>query len=99
MSVQFEWDRHKAEENSRKHQITFEEASTIFRDRLAYIFDDEKHSEDELREIIIGHSVNNRILLVVFTERDGRIRIISARKAESVERKAYEMHRPRLAGQ
>ena len=93
MSVQFEWNKQKAETNVRKHQITFEEASTVFRDRLAYIFNDEDHSEDEIRELIIGYSANNRILLVSFTERDERIRIISARKAESLERKEYEKYR------
>ena len=92
MSFKFEWDRQKAEVNSQKHQITFKEATTVFRDRLAYIFDDEGHSEDELREIIIGYSNNNRVLLISFMERNERIRIIGARKAEPAERRKYESH-------
>ena len=57
---------------------------------LAVIFDDQDHSTEEIREIIIGHSANNRLLLVSFTERDEAIRIISARQATRIERKDYE---------
>ena len=90
MSLEFEWDREKAEANRATHGIDFEEALTIFRDPLARIFDDEEHSEDEPREIIIGHSVKQRLILVCFTVRETRIRIISARKATPFERKDYE---------
>ncbi|PYU92247.1 MAG: hypothetical protein DMG25_12420 [Acidobacteria bacterium] len=90
MSLEFEWDREKAEANRATHGIDFEEALTIFRDPLAQIFDDEEHSEDEPREIIIGHSVKQRLILVCFTVRGTRIRIISARKATPLERKDYE---------
>lgn len=92
MSVQFEWDRDKAEDNIQKHQVSFEEASTVFRDPFAFIFDDQFHSDDEYREIIIGRSISSRFLLVVFIERAENIRIISARKAEPPERRAYEKH-------
>jgi hypothetical protein len=69
----------------------FDEASTVFDDPLARIFDDEVHSFDEKREIIIGHSMNNRLLLVCFTERPKEIiHIISARLPTRKERKAYE---------
>lgn len=86
----FEWDPIKAERNRRKHGITFEEASTVFDDPLAVIFDDESHSAYEPREIIVGHSVQNNLVLVCFTERNGSIRIISARRATPGERQDYE---------
>ncbi|MFQ5593279.1 MAG: BrnT family toxin [Anaerolineae bacterium] len=66
MSVHFEWDINKATANVAKHGVSFEEAATVFRDPLAAIFDDEDHSDDELREIIIGHSDAHRLLLVWF---------------------------------
>ena len=90
MSLEFEWDRKKAEANRALHGIEFEEALTIFRDPLGRIFEDETHSESEPREIIIGHSVKRRLILVCFTVRGTRIRIISARKATPLERKDYE---------
>ena len=92
MSYRFTWEEDKAASNIVDHQgITFDEASTVFDDRLARIFDDEIHSFDERREIIIGHSMNNRLLLVCFTERSNEIiRIISARLPTKKERKKYE---------
>lgn len=91
MSVRFEWDRGKAEANLGKHRVSFDEASTVFNDPLAFIFDDESHSADERREIIIGHSITGRLLLVCFTERvEDVIRIFSARIATKKERKDYE---------
>jgi hypothetical protein len=90
MSVEFEWDEDKAASNKKKHQVSFEEAATVFADPLAAIFDDEIHSADEQREIIVGHSEKNRLLVVSFTERAGAIRIISARQATKRERKDYE---------
>ena len=93
MSLHFEWDINKATANIAKHGVSFEEAATVFRDAIAAIFDDEEHSDEELRELIIGHSDSNRLLLVCFTERDDAIRIISARKATRRERRDYEEHR------
>jgi uncharacterized DUF497 family protein len=90
MSLEFEWDEDKAAANQKKHRVTFEEAATVFSDPLAAIFDDEVHSEDEQREIIIGHSAENQLLLVCFTERVGAIRIISARRATKRECRDYE---------
>ncbi len=91
VSYRFEWDDNKARSNQIEHGVTFDEASTVFDDSLARIFDDEEHSIDERREIIIGHSVNNRLLLVCFTERPKEIiRIISARMPTRKERKDYE---------
>ena len=88
--MQFEWDEQKATINETKHEVSFEEAQTVFVNPLSIIFDDDAHSEDEDREIIIGHSSKNRLLLVSFTERETSIRIISARKATNHERKDYE---------
>jgi uncharacterized DUF497 family protein len=91
MSVQFEWDQSKAAANAQKHGITFDEAATVFADSLAAIFDDQPHSTEELREIIIGHSIFQRLLLVSFTERSPDVvRIVSARKATQRERRDYE---------
>lgn len=91
MAYRFEWDAEKAKSNWLKHGISFDEASTVFEDPLARIFDDEVHSSDEGREIIIGHSINDRILVVCFTERPNeRIRIVSARLRTRKEQKAYE---------
>jgi len=91
MSVRFEWDRHKAAINIRRHGVSFDEASTVFDDSLASIFDDEDHSIDESREIIIGRSISNCLLLVCFTERaQDVIRILSARLTTKRERKDYE---------
>ncbi|NBD35257.1 MAG: BrnT family toxin [Chloroflexi bacterium] len=89
MNLQFQWNAQKAISNKKKHRITFTEAATVFQDPLALIFDDEEHSEEEYREIIIGHSNRNRILIVSFTERHNVIRIISARKADRGEREDY----------
>jgi len=90
MSIRFQWDPDKAARNTSKHGIPFVEAATVFQDPLAFIFDDEEHSTEEHREIIIGHSKRDRLLVVAFTERDDAIRIISARKANRKERKDYE---------
>ncbi len=88
--MEFEWDETKAAINLKKHGVSFEEATTVFDNPLAIIFDDEEHSIDENREIIIGHSRNNRLLLVSYTERINAIRIISARLATRREREDYE---------
>lgn len=91
MSVRFEWDSDKAAFNIRKHRVSFDEASTVFDDPLAAIFDDEDHSAVEKREIIIGQSISNRLLLVCFTERIHEvIRIFSARLVTKKERRDYE---------
>ena len=93
--MQFEWDRHKALSNLKKHQISFEVAITVFDDPYALIAPDEKHSTDEeKREWIIGES-DNGILVVVFTKRiqGARHRIISARKANKKERSLYEEYK------
>lgn len=88
----FEWDETKAQANLVKHGVAFADAETVFDDPLAAIFDDEWHSINERREIIIGHDHTHRLLLVCFTERSGTIRIISARLTTSKERRDYEEH-------
>lgn len=90
MNLNFEWDSDKAGTNLRKHRVSFEEASTIFADSLAVTIHDPVHSDEEERYIILGVSVENRLLVVVFTDREDRIRIISARVASRRERKDYE---------
>jgi len=89
--MRFEWDPTKAASNIRKHGVSFDEAVTVFKDPLAFIFDDEAHSEQEHREIIIGASALRRMILVCFVERlENIIRIISARPATRQEIKDYE---------
>ena len=91
MSLHFEWDREKAAANIKKHKVSLDEATTVFDDPFARIFDDEGHSEHERREIIIGHSILNRLLVVCFTERArDHVRIFSVRLASRRERKDYE---------
>jgi len=91
MALKFEWDPEKAASNLTKHRVSFDEASTVFADPLAKLFYDADHSAEETREILVGHSILDRLLLVSFTER-GRdvVRIISARVATRKERRAYE---------
>ena len=90
MSVGFEWDASKAKLNLSKHHLSFVEATTVFDDPLAVIFDDLNHSSDERGEIIVGHSIGRRLLLVCFSERSNTIRIFSARPVTRKERKDYE---------
>lgn len=86
----FEWDRSKALSNLQKHGVSFDEAKTVFEDPLSSTIDDPIHSSYEDRFVIIGLSSNGRLLIVVHTDRDGNIRIISAREATGQEQRAYE---------
>ena len=90
MGLLFEWDPKKARLNVKMHDISFDEASTAFRDPLSQTIDDPLHSEDEERFVLIGRSIQGRLLVIVHTERGDRIRIISARLATSKERSKYE---------
>jgi len=92
--VQFEWDTLKDLVNRHRHGVSFGEALTVFGDGLARIFDDPDHSGEEAREVIIGHSERQRLLVVCFTERNSTIRIISARAATKRERQHYEENVP-----
>jgi uncharacterized DUF497 family protein len=86
----FEWDTHKARKNEETHGVSFDEASTAFRDTLSLTIHDPLHSDEEDRFILIGNSARNRLLVIVHTERGENIRIVSARKATKKERKQYE---------
>lgn len=90
--LEFEWDEEKAAFNLEKHGISFEEASSVFDNPFALIISDSDHSEDEFREIIIGHSAQWKVLFVSFTQRQTALRIISARRATPKEQKAYEQN-------
>jgi uncharacterized protein len=86
--VEFEWDESKARDNLEKHGVTFEEAAEIFFDPFYQKGD--ASTEDDQREFVIGYSVAQRLLLVVYVERGERTRIISARRATRRERRLYE---------
>lgn len=91
--MEFEWDRAKDAANLVKHGVSFSEASTIFGDPLEVTIPDPMHSEDETRFLSLGISTESRLLVVAYTERQGRIRIIHARVAAAKERKGYESGR------
>jgi uncharacterized DUF497 family protein len=80
----------KARQNLRKHSIDFNEASTVFADTLSITISDPDHSEDEERRLTMGLSIRQRLLVVVHTEEEETIRIISARPANRLERRKYE---------
>jgi uncharacterized DUF497 family protein len=86
----FEWDPEKARENEQKHGINFFEASEVFDDDHSSSVQDPDHSIDESRYLIFGMSRQGRYLVVSYTERGDRIRLISARQMTSRERRAYE---------
>ena len=90
IDLDFEWDKEKAAANFRKHKVSFEEAKTVFADPFAITIDDPKHSVDEYRFIDTGISANGKILVVCYTEREQKIRLISCRKATKTEREIYE---------
>ena len=94
MSLQFVWDEGKAAANILKHDITFEDASTVFADPLAVIFNDEAHSLDETRELILGHSTTKQLILVSFTERDD-VTTLHRLKPSSFYGFAPMLYRPR----
>jgi uncharacterized DUF497 family protein len=86
----FEWHEEKAKENLQKHGISFEEAKTVFNDPFSITISDPNHSVNEERYIDIGLSLRGQLLVVVYTERQFSIRIISCRRATKAERKVYE---------
>lgn len=88
--VGFEWDEANIDKSYQKHGITPNEAEEVFVDKNVGIEKDIKHQETEERYIAIGTTLNAKILFVVFTIREGRIRIISARRANKKERRLYE---------
>ena len=87
MNLKFEWDPRKATANVARHGVPFDEALTVFADSLARIFDDEDHSVDEQREIIVGHSARLRLLVVCLSIREDTVPIFSARRATKREQR------------
>ena len=90
MPLAFEWDSRKAQSNLAKHDVGFEEASTIFGDPLSLTIPDPEHSLSEERYITMGRAFDGKLLVVVHTVRGDNIRVISARRASRRERKSYE---------
>jgi uncharacterized DUF497 family protein len=88
--VKFEWDSQKAALNLQRHGVSFEEAATVFGDPLAGTVPDPVHSTDEARFVTIGMTPAQRLVVVVHTDREDRIRIISARPATRAEKKKHE---------
>ena len=87
MELKFEWDDEKAAINFIKHKVAFEDAVYVFQDENRIEFYDAEHSDNEDRYVAIG--LVGTVLFVVFTERKDVTRIISARKANSLERSYY----------
>ena len=92
--ILFEWDERKSESNKAKHKVSFEEAQTVFFDSNARVIFDPDHSQDEDRFIILGLSSALRVLVVCHCVKKGGelIRIISARKANTNEKKQYKRY-------
>lgn len=89
--VEFEWDPAKSAANRRKHGVRFADAVAVFSDDHAVTIHDDHPNEE--RDIMIGRDTLGRLLVVVHTWRDERIRIISARKATARERREHERRR------
>lgn len=90
MELRFGWDEEKAKKNLKNHKISFEEAKTVFNDPFLLTFSDPDHSVEEQRYVSIGKSSKGRIVIVIHTDRNDNIRIISSRKATKSERKSHE---------
>ena len=90
IASEVEWDESKNRLNKMKHDVSFEEAATVFLDPLEITIDDPAHAISEYRFISIGQSFSSRLLVVSYAELDDRIRIITARKPTRRERQAYE---------
>lgn len=91
--IWFDWSTQKAVSNFKKHQVSFNEAATIFSDPMSFTFPDHDHSINEQRYITIGLSEQNRCLIVAHTDENEIIRIISARRATRKEINYYEENR------
>ena len=88
--MEFEANPLKAAQNFKKHKVSFEEAASVFGDSMELTFADPDHSIGEKRWLSFGMSSRGRILAVIYTERRGKIRLVSARVATKHERKIYE---------
>jgi uncharacterized DUF497 family protein len=87
--IELEWDHEKSATNLKKHKVDFYEASTIWHDRNALDIHDHSHSQNEERWIRIGRTIFGAILVAIHCERNGKIRLISARKADTHEERNY----------
>lgn len=89
--LKFAWDKRKNQANIKKHKVSFEEAETVFKDENAIQYFDPDHSDDEDRFILLGVSARRRVLVVChcFRESELMVRIISARRADKSEGRAY----------
>jgi uncharacterized DUF497 family protein len=90
LSLIFEWNEKKADDNLRKHRVSFDEAKTVFNDPFSVTIYDPDHSSDEERYVDIGLSSKGRLIVVSYSERGERIRIISSREATRKEQREYE---------
>lgn len=88
--MDFEWDPDKAQRNVQKHGVTFFEATEVFADDWSSTVPDPDHSHEEARYLLFGRSASGAFLVISFTERGYKIRIISARRMTPRERRAYE---------
>ena len=88
--MDFEWDPNKASNNERKHRVSFHDATDVFGDELSLCVPDPDSSDEELRFLIFGQTSAGNYLVVSYTERETRVRIVSARNMTPSERKAYE---------
>ena len=88
--MQFDWDQWNVQKNEVKHGVSRKEAESAFFDPKYKLFNDEKHSSaKEERYILFGQSMENRVLMIGFTMRNGRIRVITARSSSKKERQIY----------
>jgi len=92
MNEKFTWDENKHQANIKKHGVTFTDAATVFDDNDAVYLNDDSHSFDEERFIVIGFSASANLLMVChcYKDDDALIRIISARQANTNEIKLYQ---------
>ena len=88
--MELDWDADKARANAEKHGVTFEEAASVFRDPLELTIPDPNHSIEEDRYVSVGTSEAGRLLVVGYTERGSKIRMIFARRATKREQHDYE---------
>lgn len=89
MKLEFEWHDAKAEANLQAHGVSFELAKTVFKDPFAVERLDDREDYGEERFIMIGMAAGGVVLFVAFSEREGRVRIISARRATQNEQDEY----------
>lgn len=89
--LRFEWDKNKNKKNRKKHNVSFEEAQTVFFDEYAIRFYDPEHSENEDRFLLLGTSFKLDALVIChcFRQEETIVRIISARKADKEEAQVY----------